>query len=145
MCQLVPNMKHLNQNARLCASVLGSSYFSGKIKLPGSRNNKNRCYLHPISFQTDYGKGIARTERQVYQEWMIQCKADDAIHHRARRSKQTHFYISRAYNSNELFVYRIHSINGHQRAYLENVSTRISIVDTENVGDKSDSEKYDIS
>ena len=53
---------------------------------------------------------------------MIYCKSQFL-----KTKAEAHFYVSRAYKSGQMFVYRYDSQSG--KIYLENLSTNVSIID----------------
>lgn len=111
-----------NQNHRICLSVLGSAYFKGEIAYYSKLHGRNGCYYQKITFQTEDAKREAARSGE-YCEWMIYCRAQ-VISTKA----EAHFYISRAYHSNRMFVYRYDL--RRSEVYLENLSTHVSILDT---------------
>jgi hypothetical protein len=101
--------------------VLGSAYFQGKFAYLSKVHRRDECYYQEVSFQTsDAKREAARTGK--YYEWMIYCKAQTV-----GSNTEAHFYVSRAYKSYEMFVYR--AVTPSYAIYLENLSTNVSIVD----------------
>ena len=108
-----------NQHLRLCVAVLRSSYFADKIQYP--ENQPSRCYEEEISFRSIEALEEAGTES--FYERMTQCYSEFL----EPPEDPSDLYISRAYLSNAIFVYRRDPYD--DKIYLENVSTNISIVD----------------
>jgi len=117
LCQLIPRDLKYNQKLRICVKALGSSYFEGKLKNYRDALIKDQCYRRKISFQTEYGKEAARSS---YYDWIIDCDATDL-----RSNSGAIFYVSRAYNSNHVFVYTLSGEN----LYLETLATNMTIID----------------
>ena len=103
---------------RLCAIILQSASFKKKVKYPVP-DIINRCYLMEVSLRSK--EAIEKANKNYYFERMVLCRAP------LRDSEEKeYFYISRAYNPNEVFVYTADPRNG--RIYLKNLSINVSIV-----------------
>lgn len=127
ICQIVaPSDSPHNQWSRLCASALGSLYFRMKIRYPQPATNGNPCHRLEVSFRTEQARKELRNISEKYYEWMTPCKARDVY-----TDKEVYFFISRAYVSNQVFIYDVGDSFG--TVYLENLSTHISVIDPEDV------------
>lgn len=119
LCRLVPDeLPEQNQHYRLCVAVSRSSYFKSKVLYPG--REVYPCVEMQVSFRTKEALEVAD---DLYYEKMIPCESRYADIRRG----QSLMYISRAYKSNEVFVYTLDFSDGN--IYLENLSTNISIID----------------
>lgn len=79
------------------------------------------CRKEKVSFKTE--EGVKLAAGKSYYERMTYCYTRSLVD-----GKELSFeYISRAYRSNEVFVYRRDTSN--QKIYLENLSTNVSIAD----------------
>ena len=109
---------------RICVSVLGSMYFKTKIKYAQSAHNEDPCQYIEVTFRTAEAKRVLEMAPQNYYEWMIVCEAKKVT---TTDEEGIHFFISRAYASNQVFVYSADYKNGV--VYLENLSTNVSVID----------------
>lgn len=118
VCRLISKERSDNQHFRLCAIVLTSSYFITRFKYP-TRVNAYAVFEDQISFRTTDAN--LRSVGKEYHERIVVCpvRIIDSSH-------QTRVYISRAYKSNEVFVYLRDPSDG--RLYLENLSVNVGIV-----------------
>lgn len=110
-----------NQHYRFCVAISRSAHFKNKIKYP-ERAPTFPCNGVEVSFRTADGK--SKATGRLYYERMTLClsKYEDFSD-----GDFVHLYISRAYRSNQLFVYFRDPLDGH--VYLENLSTNLSIID----------------
>lgn len=114
------NVNTDGQHERICASVLGSSYFKGKIRYPRTSYCRNVCYSKEVSFQTiDVEKDLGG---KYFDEWMIYCEAVTI-----RSNTKIGYYVSSAYNAAQAFVFNYNSFT--QKVYLENLSMNVGISD----------------
>lgn len=120
LCKLVSEERgpH-NRHHRFCVAVSTSSYFEDQIRYP--RHRPYPCYKEQIFFRTT--DGIQEAAGRSYYERMTRCLS---ISGNAEISWPM-LYISRAYRSNEVLVYRRNSPD--EKIYLENLSSNISIID----------------
>ena len=113
-----------NQHYRFCVAVSRSSHFKNELKYPYGTESYP-CVEHEILFKTDAGKAEAGNVR--YFEQMTLCHSRPLV----GPVTDIYMYISRAYESNKLFVYLLaptqHASNGN--VYLQNLFTNVSIVD----------------
>lgn len=111
-----------NADLRLCSIVFNSSYFKTKVEYIKPMLNKF-YYREKISFRTE--EGIRKTLHQSdkYYEILLGCGV------RMNTGEEKYFYISRAYNPNQVFVYSyMKNHYGRLKLYLENLSLDVSIV-----------------
>ena len=122
MCKLLSRNEDdpENQHSRLCSAVSRSSDFINKVRYPFAASTHS-CFFRKVSFQTQNAKkeeaGVA------YYELMTLCNLSWID----RRESDRFLYISRAYKSNAIFVYRDAPSPG--KIYLHNLSINIDIVD----------------
>lgn len=114
LCKLIP-MEHY----RFCVAVSRSSYFAERIRYP--QPTTSACSKEEVSFRTV--EAITKAAGKPYFERMTLCR----LEYENFREGKCFLYISRAYLSNAVFVYRRDPTDG--KIYLENLSTNISIVD----------------
>jgi hypothetical protein len=123
LCKLVseritdPN----NQHYRFCVAVSRSAYFKDKVKYPPPTSGHG-CRERKISFRTE--EGVTEVATKSYYERMTPCYL---THVDPREGESVRLFISRAYLSNQVLVYRRDSADA--KIYLENLSTRVSILD----------------
>lgn len=110
LCKLVSG--EINQYHRFCAAVTRSSYFKFEITHP--RREPHPCSVEKVFFETT--NGVKEAAGKSYWERMTMCYSTNRL-----------YYISRAYKSNQILVYRRHSSD--DKIYLENLSFNISLVD----------------
>lgn len=117
LCKLIlGNGQHL----RFCVAISTSSYFEYIIRYPYGLNFA--CFKEKVSFKTT--EAIAEAAGKSYYERMIRCRSTYIA---PLESDTSFLFISRAYLSNAVFVYRENPID--KKIYLENLSTNVSIVD----------------
>lgn len=109
-----------NQHHRLCVAVCRSSYFKNQIDYPHIITYP--CYKEEVSFRTE--EGMKKAAGKSYVEQMTRCHS---MISGFPEIEDASIYISRAYLSNTVFVYRRDSNDG--KIYLENLSVNISVVD----------------
>jgi len=102
--------------------VYRSSYF--KDEVDRQRHSPHPCYKKEVSFRTP--EAMKQAADRSYHEQMSLCFS---THGRPLQSQkhESFLYISRAYRSNQVFVYR--QDREDERIYLENLSYNISIFD----------------
>ena len=106
---------------QLCASVLGSTYFADRVQYPSRvsyNTNQDFWYTEKVFFRTAEGSDEGAAE--FYKEFVLPCNADTAS------EEEEVFYISRAYNPYEVFVFAKDPRN--DQLYLENLVTNVSVV-----------------
>jgi hypothetical protein len=59
----------------------------------------DECYPRKISFKTEYGLAAAKNNEEKYEEFTIMC-------HVKKNADFAFYYLSRAYVSHSVFVYR---------------------------------------
>lgn len=118
LCRLI-SVGERNQHYRLCVAVSRSSYFKDIIEYPPKEFYP--CELREISFRT--AEAIREAGHRRYVERMTLCRS---IYVDSDEGDSL-IFISRAYISNQVFVYEFDSLDNE--VYLENLSTNISIVD----------------
>lgn len=106
------------EGPRLCAIVLMSSYFKEKVKYLREKQPVS-CTKRYISFRTVNARD--EVAGKLYFEFMAQC---DVV---MVNGTDGFYFISRAYNSNQVFVYSYNNPDG--KLYIENLSTNVNIVD----------------
>lgn len=123
LCKLVSNrlIDPNNQYHRLCVAVSRSSLYAAKIKYPHPGNIRT-CDEIEVSFRTK--RGSAKAAGVTYYERVVLCYSVLA---NRRRKKESFLYISRAYKSNQVFLYRFNPSD--RKMYLENLMTNINIMD----------------
>ena len=120
MCRRAVRDGH--QSSRICASVLGSTFFSDNVEtIPFRHQTSNQCITKEIAFQTE--GAIKKSVSLKYQEWMLICEAV-----KIDSKDKTYYFVSRAYRSNQVFISNSDALDG--RVYLVNLSTHIGIRDT---------------
>lgn len=137
LCKLVADEEiTLNdQYYRLCVAVSRSSYFINKVKYPVEESS-HFCRMGKVSFKTR--EVSEETKKNSYYERMILCPLEsvdrteehsylNVEHVDPNNKKSVLLYISRAYQSNQVFVYLYNFSD--QKIYLENLSTNICVVD----------------
>lgn len=98
-------------------AVFNSKYFKGRVIYPSSIDwVEYECELKTVSFQTKLGKKEARNRN--YRERMLNCRY-------AGSQEVFHFYLSQAYQSNEIFIYFKNPYN--LKITLENLSTHVRL------------------
>lgn len=107
-----------NEGQRLCAAVTTSSPFKDKIRY--LQFPEHPCYLETVSFRSE--EGVKKSYGKLYRERMTLCHSL-FINPLMRES---FMYISRAYRSNQVFVYLRDPLD--QKIYLENLSINLSVV-----------------
>lgn len=120
ICKLISSETH--QHYRICVAVHRSSHFKDKLKYPPLTTNP--CFEREVSFKTV--QGIKEAAGKPHYERMLLCSSEYA-HGQVGGKRFSHLYISRAYRSNEVFVYLYDHTD--KKIYLENFSTNIAIVD----------------
>lgn len=122
LCKLVSKDPYNfeNQYFRLCVAVFRSSYFEDNTVYPEKRNS-HACKMKEVSFRTK--EALDAANGRSYRERMIFCNS----RYVEPDNEPIFLYISRAYLSNQVFVYQHDLSDG--KIYLENLSTDISIVD----------------
>lgn len=121
LCKLTS--ESTNEHYRMCVVISTSSYFQTEIEYPRRVLRAiNPCLLKEIVFKTEAGE--AEAANTSYHERMIPCYST----YKSPRVARSILYISRAYTSAQVFVYRPDSVNGN-KVYLVNLSTRVEVVD----------------
>ena len=122
LCQLISSSEVDNQYSRICVKALTSSYFRHKLKYVRNVKKENKCRYQEVSFQKEYTNEAAP---EKYYKWMLICTATDM-----KLSTELKFYISRAYDIDSVFIYKLWKEGEEEKVYLENLSTNFSIKDT---------------
>jgi hypothetical protein len=111
--------------------VLGSSsnFDDGAVKFSPSTNHVvSECAKNRVSFREARAKAVdesANAQGFWYEEWMLECRAQNA----ARLANFKYYYISRAYSSNKVFLYKSsYNVENRKEWYLENQSIGVSVV-----------------
>lgn len=105
---------------RLCSMVFNSSRFKKKVKRV-EPVLKWDCSKRIVSFRTE--EGLREAGKRLYHEICIRCKVDMID------GDSKEFFISRAYNPNQVFVYsEISDFFGNKIMYLKNLSTNVCII-----------------
>lgn len=99
-------------------AVSRSAYFKEEIDYPRQGSTYN-CVEKEVSFRT--GEAIEGATGKTYHENMIPCHIYNKL------NTNDILYISRAYRSLQVFVYRADPSDG--KIYLENLSFNICVVD----------------
>lgn len=129
ICQMTINENGSNnQWLRLCKSALGSLYFKTIVKHPKKWEGEAPCILKEVSFRTDDARKQVENKPMRYYEWMVPCTAK-----KVGTDEEVHYFISRAYASNQVFVYGQNTNESEETVYLKNLSRNISVVETEYV------------
>ena len=120
LCKSVSNSKFdpRNQHYRFCVAVSRSAYFENEIMYP--ENIPYDCSIQEVSFRTV--EGLRETAGRIYHERMMFC----SVEYSSLLGGGSFLYISRAYRSNEVFVYHR---NSDGMIYLENLSSNVSVAD----------------
>lgn len=121
-CKLVSGRKRdrKNQHHRLCAAVSRFSSLKDSFTYPDPFLT-SPCKMEEVSFKT--ADGIKESMGKSYFERMTRCYSTaEEID-----GKRDFLYISRAYKSTEVFVYR--RLASDENIYLENLSTGMKIID----------------
>jgi len=119
LCKLISGETDLRkQHYRFCVVVSRSSYFRDKIKYP--RRKAHPCHEEYVSFRT--AEGVIAAAGKSFHERLMPCQFTPID-----SEEESFLFISRAYMSNQVFVYRRDLGNG--KIYLENLSSNVSIVD----------------
>lgn len=100
-------------------AISSSSEFKDKINYP--LPNPHICEERLVSFRTS--EGIKEAAKKYYYERMTLCESTYVN----PSLGDSFLYISRAYKSNEVFVYVLDRTDN--KIYLENLSTNISVAD----------------
>lgn len=121
VCKLNSGNFEDNAELRLCSIVLNSTYFKNIVKYV-KRTLSKVYYRNIIAFRTDEGLEEAAAN-SYFKEIMLCCEVITVT------GKAKQFYISRAYNPNQVFVYSFSpDSSGRMRLHLENLSIDVSIV-----------------
>ena len=126
VCKLNGSLENLDndQSFRLCAIVMTSPFFKKNFEYPRRVHYKG-CFEEQISFRTKEGK--AEATDKLYREFMLHCYVNiKDVHKHVNRTAT--FYISRAYNPNQVFIYSQVEESMQRKFYLEYLNTDVSIV-----------------
>ena len=121
MCRLTLGEKDNphNQHYRICVAVLTSQLLKDEIEYP-KQSTSTSCSETEVSFKSTEAKDM--TEGRTYKERIIECES-----RYVSRIEKISLYVSRAYLSNVVFVYRRDSLD--HRMYLVNMLSDVSITD----------------
>ena len=113
----------------MCLAVAKSTQFKD-ISLEYPDKDPDFCYVHEVSFKRtrDEEKGAESAPRSFY-ERLLPCRFPKVW----PRNEEAIFYISRAYRSNQVFVYSRDPES--RKIYPRNISTDVDIVDELNIFD----------
>lgn len=117
VCKVSLQSIEKSQGSRLCTIVLMSAGFRSRVK-DIRQSYPIVCNRNLISFRTAEAINVAAEES--YYELMVTCNV------RMIDNNEDFFFISRAYNANQVFVYSLQ--NPERKLYLENLSTNVSII-----------------
>ena len=124
MCKLLTadSRDSINQHYRFCVAISRSLFYEDEFLYP--MRMPQLCSLRKISFRRrEVAKKVTK-KLSGYFERVTLCRSQ---HPGPSRKDDTQLFISRAYMSDRIFVYRLDPTSN--RLYLENLSINVSIVD----------------
>ena len=120
LCKFIIWWDDYNFYDRLCMAVCNSAYFVDQFNYAVYRPHE--CQINKVSFRTE--EGMDESAGKSYRERMACCFCINT----RQMLAETYVYISRAYMSNRIFIYR-HDTSDHEKIYLETVMTNLNVVD----------------
>lgn len=114
LCFLSPDERY-----RICNIVLTASYFDEELVFSRSHDSSG-CSKLKISFRDNY-ETKSEVEGMHYEEWMIRCTLIKYV-----SSYQFEYFLSQAYEPNEVFVYRWED-GRDSKIFIENLFNNVRI------------------
>mgnify|MGYP000921050306 CR=1 FL=1 len=110
------------EKIRICTAVFNSEYFEKlRFSYPTIKINwvNGSCTKKSISFRTT--NGIAEASKKDYEENLMSCRPG----YEEENSIEFLYYLSHAYEPNQIFVFKSVIENNKKSLFLENLSTNV--------------------